>query len=82
MPAGRQKGFNRAAVKGFFDILEADLQKDSYRPKRGFNVVETELSVIQSKTPRSYCAKRKKFGVVTPAELSPALLLLEHSSLR
>ena len=64
----RAKGFNRAAINGFFDIIEAEFVKHNYTPNRIFNVDETGLSVVQSKIPKSCCTERKKVGAMTSAE--------------
>jgi len=55
----RAGGFNNAAVNGFFDILEAELQKHICNPNRIFNVLETGLSIFQRKPPQVIAPKRK-----------------------
>jgi hypothetical protein len=48
----REEGFNSPAVNGFFDILEAELQKHNCIPNRIFNALESGLSVFQRKPPQ------------------------------
>lgn len=42
----RVQGFNRDAVKEFFDILEAELGKTNSPSKRIFNVDEKGLTIV------------------------------------
>jgi hypothetical protein len=55
----RAGGFNRAAVNGFFDILEEELRKHNCNPNRIFNVLETGLSIFQRKPPQVIALKEK-----------------------
>lgn len=65
----RAQGFNRLAVKEFFDILEAEMEKTHYPPDRIFNVDETGLTIVQSKIPQVIGKKGKKqIGALTAAE--------------
>lgn len=65
----RANGFNKDAVHGFFDILEAEFQKHPYPPDRIFNVDETGLSVVQSKVPKVVGLKGKRqVGALSSAE--------------
>ncbi|GBP55030.1 Tigger transposable element-derived protein 1 [Eumeta japonica] len=65
----RVQGFNRFAVKTFFDILGAELQKRHYPPDRIFNVDETGLTIVQSKIPEVIGKKGKRqIGALTSAE--------------
>jgi hypothetical protein len=56
----RATGFNRAAINGFFDIIEAEFVKHNYTPNRIFNVDETRLSVVHSKIPKVVALKGKR----------------------
>ncbi|KAJ4445693.1 hypothetical protein ANN_12378 [Periplaneta americana] len=65
----RTKGFNKASVGAFFDILEAEFAKHNFEPSRVFNVDETGLSVVQSKIPKVVALKGKRqIGAITSAE--------------
>ncbi|KAJ4426296.1 hypothetical protein ANN_27109 [Periplaneta americana] len=65
----RTKGFNKASVGAFFDILEAEFAKYNFEPSRVFNVDETGLSVVQSKIPKVVALKGKRqIGAITSAE--------------
>lgn len=65
----RVQGFNREAVKEFFEILKAEMEKIRYPPDRIFNVDETGLTIVQSKVPQIIGKKGKKqIGALTAAE--------------
>ncbi|KAJ4432731.1 hypothetical protein ANN_21369 [Periplaneta americana] len=65
----RTKGFNKASVGAFFDILEAEFAKHNFESSRVFNVDETGLSVVQSKIPKVVALKGKRqIGAITSAE--------------
>ena len=65
----RANGFNKEAVDGFFDLLEAELEKHNYPADRVFNVDETGISVVQSKIPRVVGLKGKRqVGAISSAE--------------
>jgi hypothetical protein len=66
----REDGFNRAAVNGFCDILEAELQKHNCNPNRIFHVLKTGLSIFQRKT------KRKIFEVNTSIEEKSLVIVM------
>ncbi|GBP43090.1 hypothetical protein EVAR_96352_1 [Eumeta japonica] len=64
----RVQGFNRFAVKTFFDILGAELQKRHYPPDRIFNVDETGLTIVQSKIPEVIGKRQEANRALTSAE--------------
>jgi hypothetical protein len=65
----RTQGFNRAAVKGFFGILETEFEKYNYTANRIFNVDETGLSAVQSKIPKVISLKGKRqIGLISSAD--------------
>lgn len=65
----RANNFNEDAVNGFFNILEAEFERHQYPPQRVFNVDETGISIVQSKTPRIVGLKGKKqVGALSSAE--------------
>lgn len=65
----RANGFNKEAVNGFFDLLEAELDKFKYPADRVFNVDETGISVVQSKIPRVVGLRGKRqIGALSSAE--------------
>jgi hypothetical protein len=81
MPMARAKGSNRAALTGFFDIIEAEFEKHNHNPNRIFNVDETGLSVVQSKIPKAVALKGKRqVGVMTSAERGSLLSVISCMS--
>ncbi|RLU21708.1 hypothetical protein DMN91_006084 [Ooceraea biroi] len=64
----RVQGFNREAVKEFFDILQAEFEKTRYLPDRIYNVDETGLTIVQTKIPYIVGKKGKKQIGVQPNE--------------
>jgi hypothetical protein len=72
----RAEGFNRAAVNGFFDILEAELQKHNCNRNRIFNVLETGLSIFQRKPPQVIVLKGKKYEVITSIEEKTLVIVI------
>lgn len=76
-PNAVPKGFNRESVKTFFDILEAEYIKQKYSPDRIFNVNETGLSVVQTKTPHVIGSKGKRqIGALTAGERDTLVTLV------
>ena len=66
---GYTPGFNNESVKKNFDTLDTEYEKHQYPPNRIFNVVETRLSIVQSKHQQVVGMKGKKqIGAVTAAE--------------
>ncbi|KAI5696380.1 hypothetical protein M8J76_000510 [Diaphorina citri] len=65
----RARAFNRPNVTKFFNIL-TDVQKDRvYPPHRVFNVDETGLTTVQSKSSKVFALKgRRQVGSLTTAE--------------
>ena len=65
----RAKGFSKASVDAFFDLLEVEYARHNFEPSRIFNVDETGLSIVQSKIPKVIALKGKRqVGSVTSAE--------------
>jgi len=67
--AARAQAFNQVNVNKFYDMLE-DVQKTHlYPPHRVFNVDETGLMTVQSKTSKVFALKgRRQVGSLTSAE--------------
>ncbi|XP_046681625.1 MFS-type transporter clz9-like [Homalodisca vitripennis] len=67
--AARAQAFNKVNVTKFFDILE-DVQKNHlYPPHRVFNVDETGLMTVQTKSSKVFALKgRRQVGSLTSAE--------------
>ncbi|CAG4984225.1 unnamed protein product [Parnassius apollo] len=65
----RVKGFTKENVKSFFDLLEKEFELFKFPPTRIYNVDETGLSIVQSKTPKVLATRGKKqVGALTSAE--------------
>ncbi|XP_054720511.1 uncharacterized protein LOC129230132 [Uloborus diversus] len=67
--AARAQAFNKVNVSKFFDILE-DVQKNHlYPPHRVYNVDETGLMTVQTKSSKVFALKgRRQVGSLTSAE--------------
>nr|CAI5862407.1 unnamed protein product [Callosobruchus analis] len=89
----RANGFTRERMNEFYDNLETIQSTTSFPPSRIFNVDETGLSIVQSKTAKVIARKGKNKSQiqtnlftewfehflehVKPSEGSPALLILD-----
>lgn len=77
----RAYNFNQGAVNEFSNILEAEFERHQYPPQRIFNVDESGITIVQSKTPRVVGLKGKKqVGALSSAErggISYSCLLYE-----
>lgn len=56
----RAKGFTHERVNSFYDLLQAEYQKHKYPEDRVWNVDETGLSVVQTKTPQVIASRGKR----------------------
>ncbi|XP_050509245.1 jerky protein homolog-like [Diabrotica virgifera virgifera] len=73
----RVQGFNRPAVKEFFDLLEVEYTRKNYSPDRVYNVDETGLTIVQSKVPQVIGRKGKRqIGALTAAERGSLVTLV------
>ncbi|XP_046689171.1 MFS-type transporter clz9-like [Homalodisca vitripennis] len=67
--AARASGFNKISVKKFFDILVEERSKHNYTAHRIFNVDETGLTTVQSKSSKVLALRgRRQVGSLTSAE--------------
>lgn len=67
--SARASGFNKVAVKKFFDILIEERGKHNYPAHRIFNVDETGLTTVQSKSSKVLSLRgRRQVGSLTSAE--------------
>lgn len=67
--SARASGFNKVAVKKFFDILIEERANHNYPAHRIFNVDETGLTTVQSKSSRVLSLRgRRQVGFLTSAE--------------
>lgn len=65
----RAMGFTRENVSKFFDILEAEFDKNKFTPQQVYNVDETGLTVVQSKISEVIGLKGKRqVAALTSAE--------------
>ncbi|KAJ8729016.1 hypothetical protein PYW07_006712 [Mythimna separata] len=65
----RAQGFNKVSVMKFFDLLEEVRSKTNYPSHRVFNVDESGLTTVQSKSSKILAQKGKKqVGAITTAE--------------
>jgi hypothetical protein len=67
--AARARAFNKNNVNKFFSLLDECFRRFPYSPHRVFNVDETGLTTVQSKSSKVFAAKgRKQVGSLTSAE--------------
>lgn len=67
--AARAQAFNKVNVTKFFDLLEDVQKKHLYPPHRVYNVDETGLMTVQTKSSKVFALKgRRQVGSLTSAE--------------
>lgn len=65
----RAQGFNKVAVNGFFDILEDIFDNTRFPPSRIYNVDETSILTVQTKTSKVISLKGKRqVGCIASAD--------------
>ncbi|KAJ4450254.1 hypothetical protein ANN_01673 [Periplaneta americana] len=66
----RAQGFNKPIVEKFFSLLKSVMDEKNFPPYRVFNVDETGLTTVQTKSSKVLAQRGKKqVGIVTSAEL-------------
>ncbi|KAK3771475.1 hypothetical protein RRG08_065404 [Elysia crispata] len=63
---GRASGFNRTAVKNFFDILKKCMNNTTYAAAHIFNMDETGVSNMQKRPQKIISLKGKHQGSTSP----------------
>lgn len=60
MALARAKGFSKASVNLFYDLLEPELKRVGMKPNKVYNVDETGITVVQSRRSKILAVKGKK----------------------